>query len=79
MFIIVATTAWCSPRRSTLTNLLVAEELITKWLDKGSVVDLIYMHSSKAFDSVNHRILLDKIRGYGIAGSNVSSADEYLM
>ncbi len=34
-------TAWFLPRRSTLTNLLVAEELITNWIDEGSAVDLI--------------------------------------
>ncbi len=39
------------PRRSTLTNLLVAEELIRKWLDEGSAVDLIYLDFSKAFES----------------------------
>ncbi len=36
------------PRRSTLTNLLVAEELITKWLDEGSAVDMMYRDFSKS-------------------------------
>ncbi len=30
-------------RCSTLNTLLVAEELITKWLDEGSAVDLIFL------------------------------------
>ncbi len=54
------------PQRSTLTNLLLAEELFTKWLDEGSAVDLLYLDFTKAFVSVNHR-LLAKLRGYGIA------------
>ncbi len=44
----------------TLTKLLVAEELITKWLDVGSAVQLIYLDFSSAFYSVNHRLLLDQ-------------------
>ncbi len=55
------------PQCSTLTNLLVAEDLITKWLDEGSAVELIYQDFFNAFDSVNHRLLLHKRRGYGIA------------
>ncbi len=50
-----------------LTNLHVAEELITKLLNEGSAVDLIYPDLSNTFDSVNHRLLLTKLRGYGIA------------
>ncbi len=46
------------PRGSTLTNRLVAEELVTKWLFEGSAADLIYLDISKVFDSVNHRLLL---------------------
>ncbi len=46
------------PRRSTLTTLLVTEELFTKWLDEGSAVDLIYLDYSKAVHSIKHRLLL---------------------
>ncbi len=66
------------PRHSTLTTLLVAEELITKWLDEGSAVDLIYLDFSKAFDPVNHRLLLHKLRGYGIAPIVISWVNCFL-
>ncbi len=59
------------PRRSTLTNLPVAEEMIRKWLE-GSAADLIYLDFSKAYDSVNYRLQLAKLRGYGIAPNVIS-------
>ncbi len=55
------------PQRSTLPNLTVVEELITKWFHEGSAVDLIYLGFSIAFRAINHRLLLAKFRGYGIA------------
>ncbi len=66
------------PRGSTLTNLLVAEELITKWFDEGSAVDLIYLNFSNAFDSVNHRLLLAKLRDYGIDSIVISWVERFL-
>ncbi len=51
----------------------MAEELITKWFDGGSAVDLIYLDFFKTFDSANQRLLLDKLRGYGIAPIIISS------
>ncbi len=57
------------------------EELITKKLNEGSVVDLIYLDFPIAFDSVKHRFRLAKLSGYGIAPipnvPNVSSTDEH--
>ncbi len=72
------------PRSSNLTNLLVAEELITTWFDEGNAVNLIYLDFSNAFESVNHRLFLAQLREYGIApivkvGQNASSADEHFM
>ncbi len=54
-------------RRSTLTNLLSAEETVTRWLDEGDTVDIVYLDFAKAFDSVNHRLLLTKVKYYGIS------------
>ncbi len=65
-------------RRPTLTNLLVADELSTKWLDEGSAVDLIHLDFSKAFNLVNHRLFLDKLRGYGIAPIVISWVECFL-
>ncbi len=49
-------------RRSCLSNLLVFEEAVTRMIDEGHTVDVIYLDFSKAFDSVNHRFHLAKMR-----------------
>ncbi len=49
--------------------------MITNWLGEGSAVNLTYLDFSKAFDSVNHRLLLEKLRGYGIAPIIISWAE----
>ena len=37
-------------------------------LDQGHSVDTIYIDFAKAFDSVPHERLLEKVKGYGIWG-----------
>ncbi len=44
--------------RSTLKNLLVIEEVVAKWLEKGRAVDLVYFNFSKAIFSNNQQLLL---------------------
>ena len=44
--------------RSCLTNLLEYLETVTKLLDEGVPVDVIYLDFSKAFDKVPHARLL---------------------
>ena len=52
--------------RSCLTNLLCFFEEITKWVDDGSPVDVVYLDFQKAFDKVPHQILLLKLKVHGI-------------
>ena len=42
---------------SCLTNLLCFFEEITKWVDDGSRLDVIYLDFQKAFDNVPHQRL----------------------
>ena len=49
--------------RSCLTNLLEYLETVTKLLDEGVPVDVIYLDFAKAFDKVPHARLLKKLKG----------------
>ena len=40
--------------RYCLTNMLCVLEEITKWIDEGSSVDIIYLDFHKVFDKVPH-------------------------
>ena len=46
--------------KSCLTNLLCFLEEITKWVDDGSPVDVIYLDFQKAFDKVPHQRLISR-------------------
>ena len=52
--------------KSCLTNLLCFFEEITKWVDEGSPVDIIYLDFQKAFDKVPHQRLILKLKSHGI-------------
>ena len=52
----------------TDTALVFLIDNILKALDEGEMVLGVYIHLSKAFDTVNHTILLDKLYKYGIRG-----------
>lgn len=57
------------PKRSCVTNLLEFLEEITKLIDEGHCVDLIYLDFAKAFDKVPHLRLLSKVKAHGISGN----------
>ena len=43
---------------------------ITKWVDDGSPVDVIYLDFQKAFDKVPHQRLILKLKSHGMGNSN---------
>ena len=51
-----------------MSNLLEYLETVTKLLDEGVPVDVIYLDFAKAFDKVPHARLLKKLEEHGIEG-----------
>ena len=59
--------------RSCLTNLLEYTEIISKWLDDGSPVDVIYLDFQKVSDKFPHQRLLIKLKSHGMGVNIVTS------
>ena len=64
--------------KSTYLALLLLVDKITEALDKGECVVGIFLDFSKAFDTVNHDILLQKLSLYGIQGIALTWYKDYL-
>ena len=64
--------------RSCLTNLLEYLETLTKLLDEGKAIDIIYCDFSKAFDKVAHGRLLTVLKSHGIVGEVLDWISQWL-
>ena len=64
--------------RSCLTNLLESSEYVTRMIDEGNPVDIIYLDFSKAFDKVPHKRLIEKLKAHRIQGEIVTWIEEWL-
>ena len=64
--------------RSCQTNILLCLEKWTESIDSGKNVDVAYFDYAKAFDKVSHRLLMVKLKGYGIDGKLLAWLGEYL-
>ena len=55
--------------------------MLEKWkaaLDKGNFVDAIFMDLSKAFDTLNHDLLIAKLEAYGLSIDSLRYICSYL-
>ena len=64
--------------RSCLTTLLEYTEVISKWVDDGSPVDVIYLDFQKAFDKLPHQRLLIKLKSHGVGVNIVTWIQNWL-
>ena len=64
--------------RSCLTNMLCFLEEITKWTDKGSPENIIYLDVQKASDKVPHQRLLLKLKAHGIRDGIINWIEQWL-
>ncbi len=62
--------------RSCLTNLLCFFEEITKWVDEGSPVDVIYLDFRKAF--VPRQTLILELKSHGMGNSIINWIEQWL-
>ena len=66
-------------RRSCSSQLLATLDDWTSALERGDQIDSAYLDFSKAFDSVPHRRLLNKLQMYGIGGSLLRWVEHFLI
>lgn len=64
--------------RSTNSNVVIFRNFVSRSLDNGNEVHCIYTDFSKAFDSVNHDILLRKLSHCRIDGNLLGWLESYL-
>ena len=60
------------------TKFVMFFEEITKWVDEGSPVDVIYLDFQKAFDKVPHQRLILKLKSRGMGNGIINWIKQWL-
>ena len=66
-------------KRSCLTNFREFLEHVTKAVDHGKSVDVIYLDFQVAFDKVPHVRLVNNVEAHGISDNDVQWIAEWLQ
>ena len=64
--------------RSCWTNLISFYDKVICLVDEGKAVDVVYLDFSKAFDTVSHSILLEKLAADGLDGHTLRWVKNWL-
>ena len=65
-------------QRSCISQLLEVMEDFSLFIEQGNNIDIIYLDFKKAFDTVPHKRLLEKIKSYGILGNIYNWIEDFL-
>ena len=69
---------WFRKLHSSYMALMILTDKLIKSLEKGEFVIGVYLDFSKAFDTVDHAILLSKLSHYGVRGNALQWFKSYL-
>lgn len=64
--------------RSVVTNLVLLNDSLTSYMDSGCQVDVVYTDYSKAFDRIQHDLLVCKLQKVGISGDLLRWLTSYI-
>ena len=67
------------PLHSTVSTLIQMCDVWSDDMDKGKLTGVVFLDIRKAFDSVDHSILLEKVQFYGVADKELMWFKSYLI